>query len=88
LLYKGTGYDADGLVYSRTTGQVCYVDETFDDPREQLWGDLHVVLEFYICCIDSGKFVVDAEHPGFGDQDGLVTQGWRALEKGRYGRGC
>jgi hypothetical protein len=46
-----------------------------------LWGDLHVVLELYLECIEgSGKFVVDAENPGFGDPDGLVTEGWRIEE--------
>lgn len=77
LLYKGTGHDPGGLVYSRTTHQVCFVRDPFDEPRERTWGDLHAVLELYLRSIESGKFVVDAEHPGFGDGDGLVTQGWR-----------
>ena len=80
LLYKGTGYDPGGLVMSLTTRQVCYVHDVFDDPRECLWGDLYIVLEICKRCIDSGKFVVDANHPGFGDQEGLVTQGWRFEE--------
>jgi hypothetical protein len=80
LLYKGTGHDPGGLVYSRTTHQVCFVRDPFDEPRERMWGDLHAVLELYLRSIESGKFVVDAEHPGFGDGDGLVTQGWRVAE--------
>jgi hypothetical protein len=33
------------------------------------------VLEVYLLSIESGKFVVDVKHPGFGYRDGLVTQG-------------
>lgn len=80
LLYKGTGHDPGGLVYSRTTHQVCFVRDPFDEPRERMWGDLQAVLELYLRSIESGKFVVDAEHPGFGDGDGLVAQGWRVAE--------
>jgi hypothetical protein len=80
LLYKGIGHDPGGLVYSRTTHQVCFVRDPFDEPRERMWGDLHAVLELYLRSIESGKFVVDAEHPGFGNRDGLVTQGWRIAE--------
>ena len=80
LLYKSTRYDPGGLVMSLTTHQVCYTHDIFDNPRERLWGDLYTVLEIYKRCIDSGKFVVDANHPGFGDQEGLVTQGWRFEE--------
>ncbi|CAI9631512.1 hypothetical protein GT037_003151 [Alternaria burnsii] len=80
LLYKGIGHDPGGLVYSRTTHQVCFVRDPFDEPRERMWGDLHAVLELYLRSIESGKFVVDAEHPGFGNRDGLVTQGWRVAE--------
>ncbi|KAH7082422.1 hypothetical protein FB567DRAFT_106384 [Paraphoma chrysanthemicola] len=80
LLYKGTGHDPSGLVYSRVTHQVCFVRDPFDEPRERMWGDLDAVLELYLRSIESGKFVVDAEHPRFGDGDGLVTQGWRVAE--------
>jgi hypothetical protein len=80
LLYKGTGHDPGGLVYSQTTHKVCFVRDPFDEPRERMWGDLHAVLELYLRSIESGKFVVDAEHPEFGDEDGLVTQGWRVAE--------
>ena len=38
------------------------------------------IHQLYLQSIESGKFVVDAEHPGFGDGDGLVTQGWRVAE--------
>jgi hypothetical protein len=77
LLYKGTGYDPGGLVYSKTTQQVCFVEDAFDDPHDYMWGDLHVVLELYSSLIKSGKFVVDTQNPGFGDGDNFVTQGWR-----------
>jgi hypothetical protein len=43
LLYKGTGYDPGGLVYSKTTQQVCFVSHAFDDPYDFMWSDLHVV---------------------------------------------
>jgi len=80
LLYMGTGYDPGGLVYSHTTQQVCYMDSPFLEPDQLLWGDLQNVLETYWRCVESGKFVTDAEYPGFGDGDGLVTQGWRVEE--------
>lgn len=80
LLYKGTGHDPIGLVYSRVTHKVCFVHDPFDEPRERMWSDLDAVLKLYLRSIESGKFVVDAEHPGFGDGDGLVTQGWRVAE--------
>jgi hypothetical protein len=78
LLYKSPGYDPGGLVYSRTTQQVCFVLDAIDDPRECLWGVLHVVLELYLHLINSGKFFVDAKSPGFAD--GLATQYWRVAE--------
>lgn len=80
LLYKGMGPDPGGLVYSRVTHQVCFVRDPFDEPRERMWGDLDAVLELYLRSVKSGKFVVDAEHPGFGDGNGLVTQGWRVAD--------
>jgi hypothetical protein len=43
-------------------------------------GDLHVVPEVYLLSIESGKFVVDVKHPGFGYGDGLITQSWRVAE--------
>jgi hypothetical protein len=39
-----------------------------------------MVLEVYLLSIESGKFVVDLKHPGFGYRDGLVTPGWRVAE--------
>jgi hypothetical protein len=80
LLYMGTGYDPGGLIYSHTTQQVCGMDSPFLEPDQLLWGDLQDVLETYWRCVESGKFVVDADYPGFGDGDGLVTQGWRIEE--------
>jgi hypothetical protein len=80
LLYMGTGYDPGGLFYSHSMQQVCYLDSPFLEPQDCLWGDLQNVLETYWHCVESGKFVVDAEYPGFGDGDNLVTQGWRVEE--------
>jgi hypothetical protein len=80
LLYMGTGYDPGGLVYSHTTQQVCYMDSPYLEPDQHLWGHLQDVLETYWRCVESGKFVVDTDYPGFGDGDGLVTQGWRVEE--------
>jgi hypothetical protein len=80
LLYMGTGYDPGGLVYSHTTQQICYMDSPYLEPGDLLWGDLQNVLEIYWRCVEAGKFVTDAEYPGFGDGDGLVTQGWRVQE--------
>jgi hypothetical protein len=42
-------------------------------------------LELHLLSIESGKFVVDAEYPGFDDGDGLVTQGWRSESAGASG---
>jgi hypothetical protein len=36
LLYKGTGYDSGGLVYSKITEQVCLVSNAFDDPYDYM----------------------------------------------------
>lgn len=81
MLYMGTGYDPGGLVYSHSTQQVCcYLADPYDEPEELLWFDLHHVLETYWDCIESGKFVIDVEYPGFGWSDGLTTQGWRLEE--------
>lgn len=65
LLYQSPGVDPGGLVLSLSTGQVCYIQNPYDDPRDCLWGDLHVVLELYLRCIDSGKFVFDVQGPGW-----------------------
>jgi hypothetical protein len=80
LLYACTGYDPGGLFYSHSMQQVGYLDSPFLEPQDCLWGDLQNVLEIYWRCVSSGKFVVDAENPGFGDGDSLVTQGWRVEE--------
>jgi hypothetical protein len=48
LLYKGTGHDPGGIIYSPTTHQVCFVRDPFDEPRGRMWGDLHAVLELYL----------------------------------------
>jgi hypothetical protein len=81
LLYVGTGYDPGGLLYSHTTQQVCYMEEGLVlEPDQLLWGDIQDVLEVYWRCVESGKFVIDVDNPGFGDGDGLVTQGWRVEE--------
>jgi hypothetical protein len=77
LLYSGTGHDPGGLVYSHTTQQVCYMDDLCIEPQDIMWSDLQDVLEVYWSCVESGKFVVDVESPGFGYDDGLRTQGWR-----------
>jgi hypothetical protein len=76
------GHDPGGLVYSRTTHQVSFVRDSFQDPRERMWGDLHVVLEVYMLSIESGKFVVDVKHPGLATEIGLS----RKLGESRSGR--
>jgi hypothetical protein len=65
LLYRNTDTDPGGLVMSRSTQQVGYVRDYFDDPRECLWADLHVVLDLYLRCINSGKFVLDEDCPSY-----------------------
>jgi hypothetical protein len=77
VLYQNTGYDPAGLVYSLDTQQVSYLQDAFTSPYEMKlpWAHLDEVLQLYWDCIESGKFVVDTESPGFGDD--LVTQGWR-----------
>jgi hypothetical protein len=80
LLYMGTGYDPGGLVYSYSTQQVCYLDTPYLEPSDRYWDDLQNVLEFYWNCVESGKFVIDVECPGFGERDNLTTQGWRIEE--------
>lgn len=80
LVYKGQRHDIGGLLHSRTTHQVCCVRDSFEDLLKSMWGNLHMVLEVYLLSIESGKFVVDLKHPGFGYRDGLVTPGWRVAE--------
>jgi hypothetical protein len=77
VLYQNTGYDPAGLVYSLDTQKVSYLQDAFISPYEMKlpWADLDEVLQLYWDCIESGKFVVATESPGFGDD--LVTQGWR-----------
>jgi len=80
LLYIGTGYDPGGLFYKLSTGQVCFMDNIFFEPDEMYFDELQVALEIYWDCVESEKFVIDVEFPGFGYVDGLKTQGWRLQE--------
>jgi len=82
VLYQNTGYDPAGLVYNLETQQVTYLEDAFTSPYEPdemklPWADLDEVLQLYWDCVESGKFVVDAQNPGFGEPDNLATQGWR-----------
>jgi hypothetical protein len=49
------------------------LQDAFTSPYEMKlpWADLDEVLQQYWECIEAGKFVVDTESPGFGDD--LVT---------------
>ncbi|KAI4955805.1 hypothetical protein J4E91_000012 [Alternaria rosae] len=82
VLYQNTGYDPAGLVYNLATQQVAYLEDAFTSPytpdeMKLPWADLHEVLQLYWDCVESGKFVIDAQNPGFGEPDNLATQGWR-----------
>ena len=76
LLYTGPAYDAGGLLYSLSTQQVGYMASPYSEPEDLYWDDLQNALEIYWDCVESGKFVIDAEYLG----DELTTQGWRILE--------
>ncbi|KAI4653398.1 hypothetical protein J4E93_001164 [Alternaria ventricosa] len=82
VLYQNTGYDPAGLVYNLETQQVTYLEDAFTSPYEPdemklPWADLDEVLQLYWDCVESGKFVIDTQNPGFGEPDNLATQGWR-----------
>ena len=66
LLYKSSSlnHETGGLVLSLATQQVCCVSDIYESPRECLWGDLDKVLAVYTRCINTGKFVLNADQSG------------------------
>lgn len=65
----------------KTTHQVCFVRDAFDEPRDRMWGDVDAVLELSLRVDRVGQVCLLMQStPGFGNGHGLVMQGWRVAE--------
>ncbi|EDU46643.1 predicted protein [Pyrenophora tritici-repentis Pt-1C-BFP] len=80
LLYKGTGMTLVVLFTVELTIKSALYAIRLMSPANECGVISMRFLELYLRSIESGKLVVDAKHPGFGDGHGLVTHGWRVSE--------